>query len=162
MTFPWNKGIKTGPRPQEVIDRIVQSRKGYKHSPETIEKLKLSHKGKKSNNALEIWHKEHATWNKGNHRKLNNALSEWHKKGGIPWNAGTSLIKQYKTEYFYKKDKMPEKLLAYTAVRKAVRNRILIKSIFCQECGILSKLEAHHKNYNKQLEVIWLYVKNVI
>lgn len=41
-------------------------------------------------------------------------------------------------------------------VRLAVRDGILIRPEFCSFCKTLCKAQAHHKDYSKPLEVIWI------
>jgi hypothetical protein len=41
-------------------------------------------------------------------------------------------------------------------VRTALRNGVLIKPISCSQCGEIRILNAHHPDYNKPLQVIWL------
>lgn len=48
------------------------------------------------------------------------------------------------------------KKLAQRAVRTAVESGRLVKSYFCECCGSGGRLDGHHENYNKPLEVIWL------
>ena len=50
--------------------------------------------------------------------------------------------------------KFPEKRSAHQAVYRALRKGTLKKSI-CEVCGV-KKVEAHHSNYSKPLDVIWL------
>ena len=50
--------------------------------------------------------------------------------------------------------KSPEKYQAHQEVLKALRNGTLIK-LPCKFCGI-KQVEAHHPDYSKPLEVIWL------
>lgn len=60
--------------------------------------------------------------------------------------------KKVLSETLYKK-KNPEKVSAHRRVLKAVRSGLLIKSdCVCGE----SKVQAHHPDYSKPLEVIWL------
>jgi len=51
----------------------------------------------------------------------------------------------------------PEKKAAHTAVNHAVEIGRLIKPNECEGCGCASKrLEGHHEDYSRQLDVIWL------
>ena len=54
--------------------------------------------------------------------------------------------------------KFPDKKKATMAVNNAVRDSRLIKKP-CEECGA-KKVEAHHANYSKPLEVLWLCNKH--
>lgn len=50
----------------------------------------------------------------------------------------------------------PEKLLAKRSVYRAVRYGRLLKPNACSNCGKKCVPEAHHRDYSKPLEVIWL------
>lgn len=49
----------------------------------------------------------------------------------------------------------PEKAQCAILARKAIKQGLIIKARFCQICGLEKKLEGHHYDYNKPLEVIW-------
>jgi len=51
-----------------------------------------------------------------------------------------------------------EKVRAHSAVARAVKRGDLIKPLDCEGCGprYEGKLEAHHDDYSKPLEVKWL------
>lgn len=51
--------------------------------------------------------------------------------------------------------KYPWKVRAKTAVSDAIRKGVLVRPDNCEECGN-TKPEAHHDDYNKQLDVRWL------
>jgi len=63
-------------------------------------------------------------------------------------------------EAFYKRaKKLPKEVIkAYSIVVKAKRNGKLIQQ-YCIECGN-EKSQAHHEDYSKPLEVIWLCRKH--
>jgi hypothetical protein len=44
------------------------------------------------------------------------------------------------------------------AVRRAVKSKKIIKPESCSVCGNISKLQAHHSNYNEPLNVIWVCI----
>lgn len=67
------------------------------------------------------------------------------------WSGGESNRKRYIKEY---KIKFRERYLARQKISDAIR-RGKIKRQPCQICGI-EKSEAHHKDYSKPFEVIWL------
>lgn len=50
----------------------------------------------------------------------------------------------------------PIKVLAWSAVSRAVRTGKLIRPSACGDCGAESRIEAHHPDYTKPLEVLWL------
>ncbi len=81
---------------------------------------------------------------KESHKKeANEYKKEWHKK-----NPGK------KTEYgrVYR-DRHPDKYIAHQAVKYALREGQLIK----QPCGCgCVEVEAHHEDYSKPLEVVWI------
>lgn len=55
--------------------------------------------------------------------------------------------------------KYPEKVQARIKARYAIKKGILIKQP-CLLCGNSVKVEAHHEEYTKQLDVKWLCVKH--
>lgn len=52
--------------------------------------------------------------------------------------------------------KYPEKQKARRLVRYAVLIKKLVKPRLCTKCGLKKPLEAHHFDYSKPLEVIWV------
>ena len=54
------------------------------------------------------------------------------------------------------REKWPEKYKARNAVSNAVRDGRLIKPDNCTECGDATRLEGHHDDYSKPLDVRWL------
>lgn len=49
----------------------------------------------------------------------------------------------------------PEKDNARNAVHNAIRDGRLIRPDFCGVCGRVGKVQAHHHDYSKPLDVIW-------
>lgn len=56
------------------------------------------------------------------------------------------------------KDRNREKVRAHSAVARALKKGTLVKPLDCEGCGpaYSGKLEAHHDDYSKPLEVKWL------
>ena len=50
----------------------------------------------------------------------------------------------------------PEKQAAHNAVARAVRKGTLIKPSSCERCPRADHLHAHHDDYTKPLDVMWL------
>jgi len=50
----------------------------------------------------------------------------------------------------------PEKVIARAAVRTALQFNKLIRPEKCTRCGIRTIPHAHHEDYSKKLEVMWL------
>lgn len=53
--------------------------------------------------------------------------------------------------------KFPEKARAHDIVKRARRSGKLIPKD-CEHCGVKEKVQAHHEDYSKPLEVIWLCI----
>lgn len=53
-------------------------------------------------------------------------------------------------------DRYPEKLRAQHKVEKALRSGRLIRPLTCSACGKPGLIEAHHDDYSKPLDVVWL------
>jgi hypothetical protein len=47
---------------------------------------------------------------------------------------------------------------AWNIVADAVRTRELVTPLYCERCGKQCRLDAHHEDYRRPLEVKWLCV----
>ena len=56
-------------------------------------------------------------------------------------------------------DRYPEKIKARTLVCCALKTGFLIRPNICSKCQKESRIEAHHPDYSKPLEVMWLCKK---
>lgn len=72
----------------------------------------------------------------------------------------TEKSKETKTKTLkkYRKNN-PKKILAQRTLRRAVLNGEIIP-MPCEVCGKTEKIHAHHEDYNKPLDVIWLCPKH--
>lgn len=50
----------------------------------------------------------------------------------------------------------PEMVKAHSAVSNAIRRGDLVRPGCCSSCGVADRIEAHHPDYSKPLEVEWL------
>ena len=53
-------------------------------------------------------------------------------------------------------DMYPERCRARSAVKQATINGTLVRPKSCSNCGIDGKVHAHHEDYDKPLDVVWL------
>jgi len=72
------------------------------------------------------------------------------------WKGGRSKDHMHYRRKFVKEN--PEKIKAQSIVLTAVRNGTLVKEP-CKICG-KGKVDSHHKDYTKPLEVVWLCRKH--
>ena len=49
----------------------------------------------------------------------------------------------------------PDRILAIRKVRIAIRQGKLVRPEVCPDCGVKGKIEAHHPDYSRPLEVKW-------
>ena len=64
--------------------------------------------------------------------------------------------KQKKESIIRFRMKYPEKIKAHDRVSYAIKNGILKRAPFCQMCKAEARCEAHHEDYTKPLDVLWL------
>ena len=86
-----------------------------------------------------------------NHRKLNDKVREYDR-----WRYQNQSHRKEKQKLYNQKyiKTHPEKYKARIKVNNAIRDKKL-KKLPCVICGD-KNVHAHHKNYNKPLDVIWL------
>lgn len=77
-------------------------------------------------------------------------------------------VEQRKAELRYRKSKAnldrcrawekanPEKKRAHAAVARALKSGKLVKPRLCETCEKRRKLQSHHEDYSKPLEVDWI------
>ncbi len=53
----------------------------------------------------------------------------------------------------------PERARANEAIKRAVKSGRINRPVTCQKCGVSGKIEGHHPDYSKPLEVKWLCTK---
>lgn len=56
-------------------------------------------------------------------------------------------------------EKYPEKWKARAKAHYAVKTGKLVKPLKCTDCREVKKLQGHHEDYSKPLELIWLCQK---
>ena len=57
------------------------------------------------------------------------------------------------------RDRHPERYKAQNMVNNAVRDKKLTKPSDCQICGKMCRVVAHHRDYSKPLDVLWVCQK---
>jgi len=129
----------------------------------TKKELKRCPKCKEEKNATPIYFPRStkkkdglACWCKQCKRKIDRIYSRKYRKENPEWkkedNRRNKKIINDSVKRWQKK--YPEKKRAHTKVHKAIREGVL-KREPCVVCGAL-KVDGHHPDYSKPLEVIWL------
>ena len=91
-------------------------------------------------------HRKYTEDNRDKHRAwCQKANKIWRKKHGA----------KYYRKYRRKKGEA-EKITARWKVREALKRGTLSRPDYCSRCGLKCKPHAHHDDYSKPLEVIWL------
>lgn len=85
-------------------------------------------------------------WEERNREKRNERARRW-------VNENQNKVTEYHTSR-RRIDPVPDR--ARHAVHRAVKRGEILKSEHCQRCGIGGKISAHHEDYEKPLDVMWL------
>lgn len=129
----------------ENKERSLTSRKKYyaDHKDETLAKCKI-HYEKNREKIL----KRHSDFCKTPEQREKSRIrnNEWRKNNP----------EKIKSRCLQWKKSNPLKAKAHQYVLWALRLDVLKKPTTCEACGKIIKLEGHHKDYAKPLEVIWL------
>jgi cytochrome c553 len=91
---------------------------------------------------------------KDNSEKYLSQKREYHR-------ANTHVLTRSSMKYY---NKNPEKLLAHNELKKAIKDGFIVRRYNCEVCGSegrgsKSKIHAHHDDYSKPLDVVWLCAK---
>lgn len=76
-------------------------------------------------------------------------LKQWREKNRLRLNA------EYLQRY-HESDDMKIKHSARNKVYRAIKSGKLVKATECSQCGSIHRIQAHHIDYSKPLEVVWL------
>lgn len=52
--------------------------------------------------------------------------------------------------------KIAKQALAYKIYNAALRNGELVRPKKCSKCGVVGRIDGHHEDYDKPLDVTWL------
>ena len=120
------------------------------------EKERLRSETRRKTPEFKEWRKDHQKRN----RKLisQKAIEMYHKTNVLEtqrvWKErNREKLKKYAQEC---RKKFPFKVIARRYVRKAIAEGIIVKPEECSECLKKCNAEAHHEDYSRPLDVIWL------
>jgi hypothetical protein len=154
-------------------DKVAATRK--KHRLENIEKYRENDKLYRESNPDKI-NQSVKKYRENNRQKMRNATRKWqlvnHDKiqawrdenrdkvisYSVKWkkNNPEKAIAMNRKSIKLQKKRYPEKTLARRITEKALRKRTIIRPMNCQICNKICKPEAHHADYSKPLELVWL------
>lgn len=91
------------------------------------------------------------------------AFSDWKRSGGIGRRvvciacerARLATIRAARTS----RPETPEQRKAHLKVQNAIKRGRLVKQP-CERCGTIKNVQAHHEDYTKPLDVMWLCAKH--
>lgn len=130
-----------------------------KKNPEKMKKIK-QREYQKNKDQCDKRNKEWVQKNKEGSRAIKAKYRE--KNRQLLREKGSEYIKRNledRAEYLRKKRKIePEKYNARNIVNYAVKSGKLEKSTTCSVCQSEGRIEGHHPDYSKPLEVVWLCV----
>ena len=93
-----------------------------------------------------------------NYYKVNKELLSHKNKQYLNSDRGKAIRNRISRSY-RSNPKNLEKYKARVSVRIALKNGVLLKPSICSNCSMEGYVEAHHPNYKKPLEVVWLCKK---
>lgn len=98
------------------------------------------------------WHEKRRLQNKKFHEE-NREKIRIRKKEWFASKKGRESHRRSSRKWKYKNG---PKVRAHSAVERAIKKGILIKKENCEICNSILRVEAHHSDYRKKLQVIWL------
>lgn len=82
--------------------------------------------------------------------KNRDSIIQKRKEKGCNAYSKTNRDKKYEDPFFRKKH------ICRVILNRAVKDKKILKSEFCQICGSKGRIEGHHHDYDKPLEIIWV------
>lgn len=133
----------------------------YRECKDCRAKRKSEHY-RKNEEAYKLRAKNHFNDNREHHRKLSKEYNEKHRerlsriaKERYTSEEGREANRLRSRKYRENPiNKLKEK--ARGIVNKRIQSGKMVKPETCVECGAFGKVEAHHEDYNKPLEVLWV------
>jgi hypothetical protein len=166
------KKICTGCKVEKIYDEFGKDKKAFDGLNQKCknccnERAKISIR---SPEAIANSRKISLEWQKKNRKMLNERCKVYYLNN---LNERREYLKGKQKEYLKTEDgkekhkeqsrefrkNNPEKISAQQKCRRAIKQGILSRPDKCSKCEILCKPDAHHEEYNKPLEVIWICKK---
>ena len=85
-------------------------------------------------------------WSPEQRLRENETKREWRRKYPERWSA---LIRKWR-------QRNPQQAKAHRTLSHAVWKRKIIKPDKCSLCGQMAKVQGHHEDYSKPLDVLWI------
>lgn len=126
---------KYDPEKEKIRKKIA-----YEKNPESIKEKRR------------IKQKKYAEKNKEKHLEYHRLYQRERRSLGLEKIADKEKLNQAVKKW---KKLHPQKNLAHVQTMYVLRNGLLLKPLMCEKCMKKSKLEAHHEDYTKPLEIIW-------
>ena len=96
----------------------------------------------------EIVNSMHRSWRAANRDKIRAANAEWY--------ARNKHIQRAMVEAWL--DRNPDSIRAYSKMNWAIKKGVLVRPTDCDACERSGPVQAHHSDYAKPLDVLWLCV----
>ncbi len=146
----WLEGTCKECRKQRVLEKIANDPEKHK------KKERLRSEKRRKTEEWKEWRKDHQE--RKRKEISEKSLRDYHEKNRLEkqkiWKSNNKdKLRQYTRTA---RQKNPFKSAARTYVYAAIKEGILIRPLECSRCLKECKSEAHHEDYMKPLEVIWL------
>lgn len=122
------------------------------------EKTRLQSKKQRESDKFKVWRKEHQRKNREKIRKQQREYSELNREKVREYNRSyrNRNFEKFKESHRKSCEKYPERYKARKMLNYAIEYGYITRKERCERCEIFLKTEAHHPDYSKPLEVVWM------
>lgn len=144
-------------KPESGFHKKVTSKNGLHSNCKECRKKYYEENKEKIKAKQKTWHNENKErLNAKTRQRYNNSEQYRQRKqdNHRKWRENNSDKVKARNEEYQKK--YPERNRAIVVVYRALKRGAIARPERCINCNVVKSLDAHHEDYNKPLEVVWL------